>query len=215
MNGGCSALPGRFLSRHCFTLCITVEVEPRIAKQYKCQYCCSCKNYRGKGMEGAKKVSLHRFFGWPEDCEFIEKKCVLEHPIARATSYCLLSDTLWLWASKNAFKVGSIKFVNSLSPPSIVKKVLTRIKTSQGTLVMPGKSQGSWQPHLNRPIHTHAQHNKTHTYACINAHTHTHTHTHTNMHTNMHNGMHLHLSHTHTNMCICILPKQTHILTSD
>ena len=38
------ALPGQFLSRRCFTLCITVEVEPRIAKQYKCQYCCSCKN---------------------------------------------------------------------------------------------------------------------------------------------------------------------------
>ena len=42
-------------------LCITVEVEPRIAKQYKCQYCCSCKNYRGKGMEGEQKVSLRRF----------------------------------------------------------------------------------------------------------------------------------------------------------
>ena len=39
-------------------LCITVEVEPRIAKQYKCQCCCSCKNYHGKGMEGGKKVSL-------------------------------------------------------------------------------------------------------------------------------------------------------------
>ena len=50
---GRSALPGRFLSRHFFTtLCITMEVEPRIAKQYKCQYCCSCKNYRGKVMEG-------------------------------------------------------------------------------------------------------------------------------------------------------------------
>ena len=49
------SLQGRFLSRRCFTLCITVEVEPRIAKQYKCQYCCSCKNYRGKGMEGGKK----------------------------------------------------------------------------------------------------------------------------------------------------------------
>ena len=58
---GRSALPGRFLSRRCFTLCITVEVEPRIAKQYKCQYCCSCKNYRGKGMEDGKKVSLRRF----------------------------------------------------------------------------------------------------------------------------------------------------------
>ena len=57
----CSALPGRFLSKRCFTLCITVEVEPRIAKQYKCQYCCSCKNYRGEGIEGGNKVSLHHF----------------------------------------------------------------------------------------------------------------------------------------------------------
>ena len=37
-----------------------MEVEPRIARQYKCQYCCSCKKYRGKGMEGGKKVSLRR-----------------------------------------------------------------------------------------------------------------------------------------------------------
>ena len=49
------------MSSRCFTLCITVEVEIRIAKQYKCQYCCSCKNYRGKGMEGEQKVSLRRF----------------------------------------------------------------------------------------------------------------------------------------------------------
>ena len=54
-------LPGRFLSRRCFTLCITVEVEPRIAKQYKWQYCCSCTNYRGKGLEGGGKMSLRRF----------------------------------------------------------------------------------------------------------------------------------------------------------
>jgi len=53
-----ASLPGRFLSRLCFTLCITVEVEPRIAKQYKCHHCCSCKKYRGRGMEGGKKVSL-------------------------------------------------------------------------------------------------------------------------------------------------------------
>ena len=37
-----SALLGRFLSRRCFTLCITVEAEPRIAKPYKCQYCWVC-----------------------------------------------------------------------------------------------------------------------------------------------------------------------------
>ena len=60
---GHSTLPGRFLSRCCFTLCLTVEVETRIAKQYKCQYCCNCKNYRGKGMESENKVSLRRFFG--------------------------------------------------------------------------------------------------------------------------------------------------------
>ena len=56
-----ASLPGWFLSRRCFTLCITMEVEPRIAKQYKCRQCCSCKNYRGKGMEGGTKVSLHCF----------------------------------------------------------------------------------------------------------------------------------------------------------
>ena len=50
-----------FLSRRCFTLCITVAVEPRTAKQYKCQYCCSCKKYRGKGMEDENKMSLRRF----------------------------------------------------------------------------------------------------------------------------------------------------------
>ena len=32
-----------------------MEVEPRIAKQYKYHHCCSCKKYRGKGMEGGKK----------------------------------------------------------------------------------------------------------------------------------------------------------------
>ena len=32
------------------------------AKQYKCHHCCSCKKYRGKGMEGGKKeVFLRRF----------------------------------------------------------------------------------------------------------------------------------------------------------
>ena len=60
-----ASLPGRFLSRRCFTLCITMEAEPRIAKQYKCHHCCSYKNYRGKGMEGGKKeVFLCRF--WAE-----------------------------------------------------------------------------------------------------------------------------------------------------
>ena len=48
-------LPGQFLSRRCFTLCITMKIEPRIAKWYKCNHCCSYKNYQGKGMDGGKK----------------------------------------------------------------------------------------------------------------------------------------------------------------
>ena len=80
-------LPGRFLSRSCFTLRIRVEVEPRIAKQYKRQYCCSCKNYREKGTEGGKKVSLHSFLA---DQKIVSswKKCILGHPIAQATACC-------------------------------------------------------------------------------------------------------------------------------
>ena len=126
------SLPGRFLSRHCFTLCITMELEPRSAKQYKCHHCCSCKNYRGKGMEGEKKVWLRCFLA-NQKIASSWKKCILGHPIARATSYCLLPDTFGLRASKNVFKAGSVKFANSLSPPSIAKKVPTRSKSSQGT----------------------------------------------------------------------------------
>ena len=43
--------------------------------------------------------------------------------------YYLLPDTFGLRAAKNVFKVGSVKFVNSLSPPSIVNKVRTRSKS--------------------------------------------------------------------------------------
>ena len=70
-----ASLMGRFLSRRCFTLCITMEAEPRIAKQYKYHHCCSCKNYGGKGMEGGQKSVSASFFGWPKDREFVEKVC--------------------------------------------------------------------------------------------------------------------------------------------
>ena len=76
---------GWFLSRCCFTLCITVEVEPRIAKQYKCCHCCSCKNNWGKGMEGGKKCLCVIFWltsSW--------KQFILGHPIAWATIKLLL-----------------------------------------------------------------------------------------------------------------------------
>ena len=56
-----ASLPDLFLSRRCFALFITMEVEPKIAKQYKCHHCCSCKTYGDKGMEGGygpPKMSL-------------------------------------------------------------------------------------------------------------------------------------------------------------
>ena len=87
-----ASLPGRFLSRRCFTLCIRMEAESIIAKQYNSHHCCSCKNYRGKGMERARKGSLRRFLA-DQKIASSWKKIVLGHPIARATSYCLLPDT--------------------------------------------------------------------------------------------------------------------------
>ena len=71
-------------------------------------------------MEGGKKVSLRHFLA-DQKIVSLWKNCVLGHPIARATSYCLLPDTFSLQVSKNAFRFGSVKFANSLSPPSIVK----------------------------------------------------------------------------------------------
>ena len=80
-------------------------------------------------MEGGKKSVFASFFGWPEDCEFVEK-------MRFGASYSM-SNKLLLVArhimTKNAFKAGSVKFANSLSPPSIVKKVRTGSKSSQGT----------------------------------------------------------------------------------
>ena len=127
-----ASLPGWFLSRRCFMLCITMEVEPRIAKRCKCHHCCSWKKYWGKGMDGWKKVSLCLFF-WLTRRSRVRGKGVLGHPIAWATNYCLLPVTFWLRAARNAFKVGCVKFTNSLTPPSIVKKVRTGSKSSQGT----------------------------------------------------------------------------------
>ena len=80
-------------------------------------------------MEGGKKVHFI-FFGCPEYREFIEK---MHSGAAQATSYCIFPDTLWLRAPQNAFKVGSVKCTNLLSLPSIVKKVCTGSKSSQGT----------------------------------------------------------------------------------
>ena len=62
-----------------------MEVEPRVAKQYKCHHCCSCKNYQGKGMEGGKKVSLCHFLA-DQKTVSLWKNCVLGHPMAYSAS---------------------------------------------------------------------------------------------------------------------------------
>ena len=71
-----ASLLGRFLSRRCFTLCTTMEVEPRIAKQYKCHHCCSCKNYVGKGIEGGKKCLCVDFWLTRRSIASSLKKCI-------------------------------------------------------------------------------------------------------------------------------------------
>ena len=43
-------------------------------------------------MEGGKKVSLRHFLA-DQEIVSLRKKCVLGHPVARATSYCSLLDT--------------------------------------------------------------------------------------------------------------------------
>ena len=88
-----ASLPGRFLSRRCFTLCITMEVEPRIAKQYTVAVAKIIGERDGEWRKKRKKSVFVSFFFFffcsPEDCEFVEKI----HPTAGATSYCLLPDT--------------------------------------------------------------------------------------------------------------------------
>ena len=123
-------LPGRFLSRCCFTLCITMEVEPRIMKQYKCHHCCVYKNYRETMTEDEKNNNVWVIFQLTRRSWRCGKNDLFLF-FGGASSSSLLPDTLWLHAFKKAFKVGTVT-ANSLPPHSIVKKVCTRSKNSQG-----------------------------------------------------------------------------------
>ena len=96
-------------------------------------------------MEGEKKESLSRFLA-DQKIVSSQKKCVLGHPIVQATSYCLFPDTLGLRGSKNAFKVGSVKFANSLSPPSIVRKYAPEVKAAKGLKHCQAKVKGVNNP---------------------------------------------------------------------
>ena len=72
-------------------------------------------------MEGENKASLRRFLAHQKIASSSSNKLLL------------ISRHIMTTGLKNAFNVGSIKFANSLSPPSIAKKVRTGSKSSQGT----------------------------------------------------------------------------------
>ena len=79
-------------------------------------------------------MSLHNF--WADQKIAISwKKCVLRFGASYGPSNKLLLVARHTLTTglQNAFTVGSVKFANSLSPPSIVKKVRTGSKSSQGT----------------------------------------------------------------------------------
>ena len=84
-------------------------------------------------MEGKKEEVSFRHFWVDQKITSSCKKCLLGHPIARAISYCLLPDTFLITGCKTAFKVNNVKFANSLSPPSIVKRVRTGSTNRQRT----------------------------------------------------------------------------------
>ena len=118
-----ASLPARFLSRRCFTNCKAVQMPPLLQLQIL--------PGKGHGGWGGKRGSLRCFLA-DQKIANSWKKCVWGHRLARTSSYCLLPDTFWLRASENVIKFGSVKFANSLSPSSIVKKVRTGRKSSQG-----------------------------------------------------------------------------------
>ena len=115
--------------------CVTVELNLESRSSTNANTIAVAKITVERGWRVEKCLCVVFWPGWPLRRSRVHsgKKCVLGHPIAQATSYCLMPDTLRLRATKNAFKVGSVKLANSLSPPSIVKKVRTGIKSGQGT----------------------------------------------------------------------------------
>ena len=85
-----SQLPllGQFLS-------IEIEVEPRIANQYKCHHCCiNLQTSQGRGDGGLKKVSLPHFSADPKSMSLWKKISFLaSYSISNKTCHCLSPDT--------------------------------------------------------------------------------------------------------------------------
>ena len=96
----------------------------------------------GKGDGGWEKVSLHCFSAGQKIAS-LTKKMWFGASYGTSSKLLLVASHILTVVLQNAFKVGSVNFANSLSPPSIVKQVRTGSKSSQGTSAMSGKSQGS------------------------------------------------------------------------
>ena len=70
-------LPGRFLSGHCFTLCIEQwKLNLELRSNTNATTVVFAKITGGKVMEDGKSV-FASFFGWPENSECVKKVCVL------------------------------------------------------------------------------------------------------------------------------------------
>ena len=84
-------LPGWFLSRHWFTLCVTMEVEPRIAKQLLLLL----QLLLGKMMEDAKKKCIFQLTIWSQvhgKIAFMASYWVIQQSwFARVNALCNLS----------------------------------------------------------------------------------------------------------------------------
>ena len=84
-------------------------------------------------MEGGKKVAWRRFLADKKIASSWEKKKRFGASNSTSNKLLLVARHVLTTGLQNAFKAGSVKFANSLSPPSIVKKVRTGSKSSQGT----------------------------------------------------------------------------------
>ena len=81
-------------------------------------------------MEGREKSVFVSLFGRTDGREFVGKKTRFEASCSTRDKLLLVARHILTTGLQNAFKVGSVKFANSLSPPFIVKKVRIGSKSS-------------------------------------------------------------------------------------
>ena len=68
-----ASLPGRFLSRRCFTLCITMDVDPELRSNTNATTVAVAKITGERWQRVEIKVYLRRFFRWPDVRDFVGK----------------------------------------------------------------------------------------------------------------------------------------------